>query len=144
MDVQPIVERLRQRLADLPLREIDAAGGLDAAMRGNRAAPALYVMPLSERGTYLAHTGYVDQQETRVFGVVMALETLDFSRGSGTGISLDVLRQRVKKALIGWVMDDETGEPVLFQSGDLVDFPGNGSLWWADEYVMTGYFRSEE
>ena len=113
-------------------------------MRGSRAAPAVYVIALAERGAYLPHTGYVDQQETRVFGVILALETLDFSRGTGTGISLHQLRLRIKQALVGWVMDAQTGEPVLFQSGDLVDFPGNGSLWWADEYVMTGYFRSEE
>lgn len=144
MDVQPIVNRLRERLADLPLREIAATAGLDAAMRGNRSAPAVYVMPLAERATALEHTGAVDQIERCLFGVVMALETLDFSKASSTGVSLETLRQRVKQALIGWVMDDETNEPVTFQGGELVDFPGDGRLWWADEYVMTAYFRSEE
>lgn len=144
MDVQPIVDRLRERLADLPLREIDAAAGLNAAMQDNRAAPALYVIPLSERGTYMPHTGSVEEQETRLFGVLMALETADFNRQSGAGISFSVLRDRLKRALVGWVIDTETGQPVLFASGDLVDFPGNGLLWWADEFVMTGYFRSEE
>lgn len=143
MDVQPIVDRLRERLADLALREIDAAAGLAAAMRDNRAAPALYVIPLAERATYMPHTGYVEEQETRLFGCVMALETLDFSRGTGSSVSLEQLRKRIKQALVGWVMEEETGEPVLFQGGELLDFPGDGRLWWADDFVMTGYFRSE-
>lgn len=143
MDVQPIVTRLRERLADLPLREIDAAAGLDAAMRGNHAAPALYVIPLAERATHMPHTGCVEERETRMFGCVMVLETMDFRRGTGSGVSLDLLRKRTKQALIGWVMEEETGEPVLFQGGELLDFPGDGCLWWSDEFVMTGYFRSE-
>lgn len=142
MDVQPIVTRLRERLVDLPLREIDQAAGLDGAMRGNRAAPVLYVIPLSERGVVLPHTGPVDQLERRLFGVVLALETLDFSRSTGVGLSLATLRERVKRALIGWVLDEGTGEPVTFVGGDMVDFPGDGRLWWVDEFVMTGYFRS--
>ena len=144
MDVQPIVTRLRDRLADLPLREIDAAAGLDAAMRGNRAAPALYVIPLAERATALDYIGAVDQIERRLFGVVIAVETLDFSRSTGSGIDLEQLRRRIKLALVGWVLDETTGEPVLFQGGELLDFPGDGRLWWSDEFVMTGYFRSEE
>lgn len=144
MDVQPIVHRLRERLADLQLREIDAAAGLDAAMRGNRASPALYVIPLAERATQIPQTGPVDHLEHRMFGLVMVLDTLDFSRDTGSVVNLETLRMRAKRALVGWAMDDETGEPVTYQGGELLDFPGDGHLWWSDEFVMTGYFRSEE
>lgn len=143
MDVQPIIDRLRECLADLPLREIEAGvEGVNAALQGSRAAPALYVVPVAERGVYMPHTGCVEQHETRVFAVLMVLEAVDSIRGQG--ISLQLLRQRIKQALIGWVPDAETGEPVLFDGGAMVDFSGAGVLAWGDDYVMTGYFRSEE
>lgn len=143
MDVLPTLERLRERLSDLPLREIEAAAGLNGAMNGIRAVPAVYVIPLSERGTQLPHTGSVDQLERRLVGIVLAVEAID-TRGGAGALDLAALRGRIKKALVGWVPEPDTGEPVTFQGGDLVDFPGDGRLWWADEYLLTGYFRSEQ
>lgn len=143
MDVMPVILRLRDRLADLKLREIEPAAGLNAAMNGNRAAPAVYVIPLSERGVHQPHTGDVDQLEHRLVAVFMTVEAID-TRGGNGAIDLESLRKRVKKALIGWVPEQETGDPMLFHSGDLVDFPGDGRIWWADEYGFTGYFRSEQ
>lgn len=138
MDVQPIVARLTEKLAGLQLREIAAAGGLDDAMRGNKAAPALYVIPLGERAINTDHIGPVDWLERSLFGVVVVVDARD------TALNLAQLRRRIKLALVGWVVDDTTGEPVLFQGGELVDFPGDGQLWWSDEFLMTSYFRSEE
>lgn len=140
MDVSPVVDRLKLRLADLRLRDVAESPSLDEAMRGNKASPAVYVLPLSERGTHLPHTGTVDQLELRLFGVLMVL---DISRRAGQ-VDLATLRLRVKQALIGWVPEAATGEPVTFQGGELVDLPGNGTQWWSDEFLMTGYFRSEE
>ena len=141
MDVQPILDRLRQRLAALPLREIGQSAGLEAAMRGNLAAPAVYVVPLSERGLELQHTGATDQLETRVFGVLQALENQHPGAAPGV-ISLAALRQAIKSALVGWVPDLDTGEPVVFVGGELVQLEGDGVLWWSDEFLLTGYYRS--
>jgi len=140
MDVSLVVARLEQRLADLNLREIEEAPGLDEAMRNNKASPAVYVLPLSERGTHLPHTGTVDQLEQRLFGVLMVL---DVGRRAGQ-VDLATVRRRVKLALVGWVPEEDPGEPITFQGGQLVDLPGNGTQWWSDEFLMTGYFRSEE
>ena len=40
MDLQPILQHLRGQLADLALREIEPAPGLDAALRTSRTTPA--------------------------------------------------------------------------------------------------------
>lgn len=143
MDLSPFLSRLRDRLVDMPLREIDAAAGLEAALAGNRAAPAVYVVPLSERGTALPHTGDVDQLETRLVGVLQVVETLQPSGASGV-VDLAALRDRVKRALIGWVPEPETGEPVLFMGGELVQFGGDGRMWWSDEFSFNGYYRSTQ
>ncbi len=140
MDVQPIVTRLRQQLVDLPLREIDGAAGLDAARRGNRSAPAVYVLPLGEKAQATPLLGRTEHQETRLFGIVTVLDVHDFDRKSV--LNLDTLRQRIKQALVGWPMDASTGEPVRFANGDLAQFEGDGRLWWIDEFFVTAYFRS--
>lgn len=138
MDLQPILQRLQDQLADLDLREVSEAVALDAAIRASRAAPAVYLIPLSERGQGLDNTGEVDQLEHRLFGVLQVVDV-----GSTLGVlDLKTLRQRVKQALIGFAPDASMGDPVLFVGGELVQFEGNGRLWWSDEFGFSGYYRS--
>ena len=141
MDLTLIVERLRERLDALQLREVEQAAGLDAAMRGNVATPSVYVVPLSERGLELRHTGATDQLETRLFGVLQVTDTLERT-GAPDLATFAPLRAAIKRALVGWVPDAVTGEPVIFLGGELIQLEGDGRLWWSDEFVFTGYFRS--
>lgn len=136
MDLDPILQRLRGQLADMQLREIEDAPALDAAMRSNRAAPAIYVIPLSERGQGLDHTGEADQLEHRLFGVLQVVDV-----GSTVGVvDLKTLRRRVKQALIGFVPDESMGDPVLFAGGEIVQMDGDSRLWWSDEFGFSGYY----
>lgn len=139
MDLQLILQRLRSELADLQLREIEDAPGLDAAMRASRAVPAVYVVPLSERGEALVHTGETDQIERRLFGVVQVVDAMNAGSTPGV-VDLTALRRRVKRALIGFTPDVSLGEPVTFSGGELVQFEGNGRLWWSDEFEFSGYY----
>jgi hypothetical protein len=139
MELQPILQHLRGQLADLALREIEPAPGLDAALRTSRTTPAVYLLPLSEKGRGLDHTGDVDQLEHRLFAV---LQVVDVMAPDGTPgvVDLTTLRRRVKQALIGFVPDTSMGDPVLFVGGELVQFEGDGRLWWSDEFGFTGYY----
>lgn len=139
MNTQAIVNRLRSRISSL--REIGAAAGLEAAMRGNLVAPAAYVMPLAESATPIDDTGDLHELQTSLFGVVLVVETLDATGGPAL-LDLAAARLAVKQALVGWVPDTDTGEPVLFVGGEIVQFAGDGRLWWSDEYRLTSYFRS--
>ena len=141
MDLDPILQRLRDQLADLPLREIEEAPGLDAALRASRAVPALYLVPLSERGQALEHTGAVDQIERRLFGVLQVVDVMSATGAPGV-VDLAGLRRRVKQALVGFAPDPSMGEPVLFVGGELEQFEGDGRLWWSDEFEFSGFFRS--
>jgi hypothetical protein len=78
----------------------------------------------------------VDQIEHRLFGVLQAVDL-----GSTVGVvDLQTLRRRVKQALIGFVADESMGDPVLFVGGELVQFEGDGRLWWSDEFGFSGYY----
>ena len=139
MDVTPFLERLRARTTGM--REIEAAAGLEAAMASNLVAPAAYVIPMSERGTELEHTGAVDQWLSQVFAVLQVVQTQAPAGTSGV-VDLVQSRKQVKAALVGFVPDEDTGEPVTFLGGELVDFGGDGRMWWADEFHVKSYYRS--
>ena len=124
------------------MREIDGASSLEAAMRGAVSCPSAYAIPLTETGRELAHTGPVDQLITVLFGVLIVLDTARTAQGLDVLIELEAKRRQVRQALVGWVPDEDTGEPVTFAGGELVQFQGDGRLWWSDEFVLTTYYRS--
>ena len=124
------------------MREIDGASSLEAAMRGAVATPSLYLIPLTETGRELPHTGQLDQLITVLFGVLLVLDTARSAQGMDVLIELHTKRAQVRQALVGWVPDADTGEPVTFAGGELVQFAGDGRLWWSDEFVLTTYYRS--
>ena len=140
MWAQDVLGRLKTHVTGM--REIDGASSLDAAMRGLIAAPAAYVIPLSETGRELPHTGDLDQHITLLFGVLIVLDTARSAQGLDVLIELQAKRGEVRQALVGWVPDADTGEPVTFAGGELVQFAGDGRLWWSDEFVLTTYYRS--
>lgn len=140
MWVQDVLDRLKAQVSGM--REIDGASSLDAAMRGLVAAPALYLIPLADRGHELPHTGTVDQLIGVLFGVLIVLDTARSAQGLDVILELEAVRAQVRAALVGWVPDADTGEPVTFAGGELVQFQGDGHLWWSDEFSLTTYYRS--
>lgn len=139
MDVSAFVTRLQAQVTGL--REIGAAAGLEAAVARNLAAPAAYVIPLAETGTVIDGLGETNELEHRLFGVISVVETLDTSGGDAV-LGLAGVRSQIKAALIGFVPDDTTGEPVIFMRGEIVQFKGDGRLWWSDEFQLKSYYRS--
>ncbi|MBU1352098.1 MAG: hypothetical protein KKB95_09420 [Gammaproteobacteria bacterium] len=137
---QDALTRLKAQVTGM--REIDGASSLDAAMRGAVATPSLYLIPLTETGRELPHTGPVDQLITVLFGVLFVLDTARSGQGMDVLIELEAKRRQVRHALVGWVPEEETGEPVTFAGGELVQFQGDGRLWWSDEFLLTTYYRS--
>ena len=140
MWLQDVIARLKAQVTGM--REIDGASSLDAAMRGAVSCPSAYAIPLTETGRELAHTGPVDQLITVLFGVLIVLDTARTAQGLDVLIELEAKRRQVRQALVGWVPDEDTGEPVTFVGGELVQFQGDGRLWWSDEFLLTTYYRS--
>ena len=140
MWLQDVIARLKAQVTGM--REIDGASSLDAAMRGAVSCPSAYAIPLTETGRELAHTGPVDQLITVLFGVLIVLDTARTAQGLDVLIELEAKRRQVRQALVGWVPDEDTGEPVTFAGGELVQFQGDGRLWWSDEFVLTTFYRS--
>ena len=140
MDLSPIVARLKIQLP--ALRSVGASADLDAAIEGAVALPAAFVLPLAESAVDIGLTGSTGQRIAQAFGV---LHVVSNKRDAQGGASLDELathRVALRAALVGWVPDAATGEPVLFTGGRLLRLDGDGRLWWIDEFALTTYYWS--
>lgn len=136
-------DALQRLKAHMPgMREIDGASSLDAAMRGLVSTPSAYLIPLKDTGLEMAHTGPVDQDITVLFAVLIVLDAGRSASGMDVLRELHTRRGQVRQALVGWVPDEDTGEPVTYAGGELVQFQGDGRLWWSDEFLLSTYYRS--
>lgn len=137
---QQALTRLRDQVTGM--RQVEGVSSLAAAMKGVSAVPAIYLVPLAEKGQELAHTGAVDQYIGVMFGVIYAMPAARTSMGLDAVLALEEKRRLVRQALVGWIPDSETGEPITFAGGELIDLPATGHLWWADDFQLTTYYRS--
>ncbi|WP_422099095.1 phage tail terminator protein [Variovorax sp.] len=140
--MQIVIDRLKSQLVDLrQLRSIGGGPDLDSAMRGILVPPALVVMPMRERAVDVPRIGPTLQRVMRQLSVLYLVQNMRDATGAAALVELEPLRQRVKRALIGWVIDPDAGEPVIFTGGELVDAAGDGKLIWADEFQVIVYER---
>lgn len=140
MDLKPVINRLRARLTGV--RSIGGAADLDSALRGVVVAPAVFVVPLARRGREIPRTGPTRQHISSLFGVIQVVESFRDNVGEAALMDLDGLGKQIFDALVGWVLDEATGEPVVFVQGELLQAEGDGRVWWSDEFQLTSYYRS--
>jgi hypothetical protein len=140
MDLSAIVTRLRAQLVGL--KSIGGAADLDAAIDGAVALPACFVLPLAESAAALEMVGVTSQRITQAFGVVHVVANRRDALGAAALTDLATLRTQLRTALVGWVADSATGEPVRTTGGRLLRMDGDGRLWWIDEFELNQYYRS--
>jgi len=139
VDVTPVIARLAQQAAGFVV--VAGAADLDAAIETAPATPAAYVLPLAESAAASDLTPVVAQRVVMSFGVVLVVANLRDARGAAAAAALERHRAAVRQALLGWVPDAATGEPVEYAGGRLLQFRDQ-RLWWSDEYRVVGYLRS--
>lgn len=138
MDLNLIVARLKSQLTGM--KSIGATVDLDAAMGSTAVAvPAAYVLPLADAVQPMDLTGNVGGLVTQAFGVVHVLSNKRDTKGGAALADLVALRKNLTRALLGWVPDDTTGEPVYRTGGRLLSLDGEGRLWWLDEFQLKTY-----
>lgn len=111
MDLQPIIDRLRTRVADLGGRveDVGALAALTAAGGVPSATPVAHVIPGSiQGGKHLAQTGAYVQSVERQFSVILTLRTQD-PTGKRAMPRLAGLIDDIILALAGWDIDASVG-----------------------------------
>lgn len=140
MDLSLIATRLKAQLT--ALRSVGASADLDAAIEGVVAMPAAFVLPLAESGTDMGVVSSTGERIAQAFGVLHCLSNRRDAQGAAALDDLKTHRLNLRSALVGWVPDAATGEPVTFTAGRLLRLDGDGRLWWIDEFQLITYYWS--
>lgn len=140
MDLSAIEDRLKAQLTGL--KHVGTSADLDAAIDGKGQTPSAYVLPLTDAATDMDTTGGTNQRIVERFGVVQVVSNRRDAKGAAALSELKTLRLALRTALVGWVPDAQTGEPVHFRAGRLLRLDGDGRLWWIDEFELITYFWS--
>lgn len=139
MDLSLVLARLKTQLTGL--KSVGVSADLDAAMEGVVALPAAFVLPLADRSVTTELTGGLSEQITQAFGVVHGLSNKRDALGAAALNDLKTLRLNLRTALVGWVPDADTGEPVHYSAGRLLRLD-DGRLWWIDEFQLITYWST--
>lgn len=141
MDVQyALVERIREAVP--ALRAAGGAVELDALLSGQiyPTPPAAYVVLTAQRpAADEGFTGATVQRVTSHYLVVFVTQNFADATGSAIAPELQRLRAQVRKALLGWPPDPQTGEPVQAGDCELIDVI-NGHTFWGDAYQINHYW----
>jgi len=141
MDLQFVIDRLKAQLSGI--RQLGGAADLDTALNGSVSVPAVFVMPQAEKAAVTDMvTGLVRQTFAQNWGVILVVSNRRDATGAAALTDLASQRQAVRLALVGWVPDASTGEPVYATGGQLLRLDGEGRLWWVDSFELKTYFRS--
>lgn len=141
-EIDAIIARIKDQVPQL--RQVEGAIELDAVINGTTiASPAAFVVPLAD--VPQKDEGFTGRSMQLVIGTFAVLFVIDNQRSaSGAAVVADLkaLRAGVRKALLGWVPDEQGGEPVWAGKGQLIDFI-NGRTWWADEFHLNHYWSEQ-
>lgn len=140
MDLSAVVARLKSQITGL--KSIGASADLDAAIGGAVTTPSAYVLPLAESATEEDMLSETAETVVQVFGVVHVLSNKRDAQGAAALNDLATLRRNLRTALVGWVPDAASGEPVHFRGGRLLRMDGDARMWWIDEFQLKTYWSN--
>lgn len=130
-----VIEARLQPLVPEHLNRVETALELAAVMdRPPQAGVAAWVVPLAERpeGTKRL-VGPALQKVDLLFGVVIAVRSVNDPRGTQGNDQLDAARQAVREQLFGWQPGDSL-LPILMAPSDLIKME-KSTIWWIDRYT---------
>jgi hypothetical protein len=130
VDLSPIVERLRERVA------WPVAGAAQLAAVQSVPQPLMgWVLPLAERAEANQTIGGVYQRLTVRLAVVLYVRQVADARGEAALEALEPAREAILSALVGWAPAAEHA-PLELRNGRLLTL-ADGALWWQDEFETT-------
>lgn len=140
MDVFPVVHRLRAKVS--AVNTVGAAAELDAAMRGYGQAPSIFVVPAAEKALQPGTAGACGGAgRTQLIEVISCVDQLSDPTGAAALHGLPTVRKQISAALEGWTPDERMTDPMFFVEGEIIQFEGDGLLWWSDKYACVQFGR---
>jgi hypothetical protein len=138
-DKQLVVDRISSQVK--AFKSIKGAAELSRAQADLRTTPAAFVIETANR-PLPSRTGteVVSQSMAVRFGVVFAAQNLRDTRGDEGGADLNVLRDAVMTALLGWSVSNDF-DPCEYAGGQLLQM-NDYTIWWQDDYLTSTLIRS--
>lgn len=144
MDLAPVIDRLKTRVADLGGR-VEGAADLANLMRSNalpQVTPAAHVLPTGlTGGRQTAYVGLYRQEVDRQIAVILTVRTHD-ATGARAMAAVAALIDAIVLALAGWQPADETGVFAL-RRATCVRF-GEGTAVYQIDFSLPDQLRIPE
>ncbi|MES2435059.1 MAG: hypothetical protein V4586_14700 [Pseudomonadota bacterium] len=141
MDVDLIIQRLKDRVPDLGNRVAGAAEFAALAATGKRpqTMPAAHVVPTGIVGKPMQpQIGMYIQKVERLFSIILSLRAADASASRSLTPAADMI-ESIITALAGWELGERIGV-MIFQRSTLVD-AGQGALTYELSFSLSDQLR---
>ena len=119
MQLEIIIEALRQRCAVFGNRVAGAAQFKILPEAAALAVPCAYVIPLDDNPSESASQNSVRQPLTDSFAVIVVVSNTADEKGQGSAASLHQMRKTLWAALLGW-RPEEDYEGIAYEGGQLL------------------------
>lgn len=141
MDMDLIIQRLKDRVPDLGQRVAGAAEFAALAATGSRpqVMPAAHVVPTGIVGKPMQpQLGMYIQKVERLFSIILSLRAADASAARSLTPAADMI-EVIIEALAGWELGGRIGV-MIFQRSTLVD-AGKGALTYELSFSLSDQLR---
>lgn len=141
MDVDLIIQRLKDRVPDLGNRVAGAAEFAALAATGKRpqVMPAAHVVPTGIVGKPMQpQIGMYIQKVERLFSIILSVRAADASAARSLTPAADMI-EAIIQALAGWGLGERIGV-MIFQRSTLVD-AGQGALTYELSFSLSDQLR---
>ena len=98
-------------------------------------------MPSADRSQQFDPTNPcgVGGSRLQLIEVFTVVDELGDPTGDAALKGLPAIRRQIEKRLAGWQPLGMQSDPMQFVEGVLVQFEGDGLLWWSDKYAFVRY-----
>ena len=121
--------------ASTDLKKIGLSANLAQAQKELKQDPAAFVFPGPDKAGPNTLVNAVSQSVSATVSIVIAIKHAGAKTGGKNIDELNVVRQQINDALLGWQPAD-ADDQVEYANGRLIGF-NNQVLWWIDNYQTT-------
>lgn len=132
MQLELIVQALRQRCPDFSNRVAGAADFKMLEEATNLAVPSAFVIPLDDSPDDNVSANSTRQSMVDSFAVIVAISNLADEKGQGAAATIHGLRTVLWKALLGWQPSADY-DGITYQGGQLLRLT-RARLWYQFEF----------
>jgi hypothetical protein len=132
MEIEPIIQALRQRLPVLGNRVAGAAQFKGLSKTTALPVPCAYVIPMGDNASEPESANTCQQTITDSYAVVVAMSNKADEKGQASALNAHSMRTLLWAALLGWCPSEEY-EGITYQGSQLLELD-RAEMWFQFEF----------